>query len=91
MMGMVVSRFYTVNVVSALAWASSHILSGVLVGATFRVLGSAAKPLAILLVVLLVAGWTLLHIMRWTLRRGVHTSSTHLGGCGTGPAPMTAG
>ncbi|NMX50246.1 VTT domain-containing protein [Pseudomonas veronii] len=71
MMGMVVSRFYTVNVVSALAWASSHILSGVLVGATFRVLGSAAKPLAILLVVLLVAGWTLLHIMRWTLRRGV--------------------
>ncbi len=71
MMGMAVSRFYTVNVVSALAWASSHILSGVLVGATFRVLGSAAKPLAILLVVLLVAGWTLLHIMRWTLRRGV--------------------
>ena len=71
MMGMAVSLFYTVNVVSALAWASSHILSGVLVGATFRVLGAAAKPLAILLVVLLVAGWTLLHIMRWTLRRGV--------------------
>lgn len=71
MLGMAVNRFYVVNVASALAWASSHILSGVLVGATFRVLGAAAKPLAILLVVLLVAGWTLLHIMRWTLRRGV--------------------
>ncbi|TPG78072.1 phosphatase PAP2 family protein [Pseudomonas caspiana] len=71
MLGMAVSRFYAVNVVSALAWASSHILSGVLVGATFSILGAAAKPLAILLVVLLVAGWALLHIVRWTLRRGV--------------------
>ncbi|QZB01026.1 VTT domain-containing protein [Pseudomonas mandelii] len=71
MLGMAISRFYTVNVVSALAWASSHILSGVLVGATFSILGAAAKPLAILLVVLLVAGWTLLHIVRWTLRRGI--------------------
>lgn len=71
MMGMAVSRFYAVNVASALAWASSHILSGVLAGATFSILGAAAKPLAILLVVLFAAGWALLHIVRWTLRRGV--------------------
>lgn len=71
MMGMAVSRFYAVNVASALAWAPSHILSGVLVGATFSILGAAAKPLAILLVVLLAVGWALLHIVRWTLRRGV--------------------
>lgn len=71
MMGMAVSRFYVVNVASALAWAPSHILSGVLVGATFSVLGAAAKPLAILLVVLVVTGWALLHIVRWALRRGV--------------------
>jgi undecaprenyl-diphosphatase len=71
MMGMAVSRFYVVNVASALAWAPSHILSGVLVGATFSILGAAAKPIAILLIFLLVAGWTLLHIVRWTMRRGV--------------------
>lgn len=71
MLGMTASRFYAVNIVSALAWASSHILSGVLVGATFSVLGAAAKPLAILLVVLLAVGWALLHIVRWALRLGI--------------------
>jgi len=71
MMGMAVSRFYAVNVASALAWAPSHILSGVLVGATFSTLGAAAKPLAILLVVLLTVGWALLRIVRWALHRGV--------------------
>lgn len=71
MMGMTVSRFYAVNVASALAWAPSHILSGVLVGATFSILGATAKPLAILLVVLFVMGWAGSHIVRWTLRRGV--------------------
>ena len=71
MLGMAVGRFYAVNVASALAWAPSHILSGVLVGATFSILGAAAKPLAILLVVLLATGCALLHIVRWTLRHGV--------------------
>ncbi|MFL1527564.1 VTT domain-containing protein [Pseudomonas sp. O230] len=71
MMGMAVNRFYVVNIASAFAWALSHILSGVLVGATFSILGAAAKPLAILLVVLMAAGWALLHIVRLTLRRGV--------------------
>jgi undecaprenyl-diphosphatase len=70
-LGMAVSRFYAVNVASALAWAPSHILPGVLVGATFSILGAAAKPLAILLVVLVAAGWVVLHIVRWTLRRGI--------------------
>jgi membrane protein DedA with SNARE-associated domain/membrane-associated phospholipid phosphatase len=71
MMGMAASRFYAVNVASALAWAPSHILSGVLLGATFSILGAAAKPLAILLVVLLATVWTGLYIVRLTLRRGV--------------------
>jgi undecaprenyl-diphosphatase len=70
-LGMAVSRFYAVNVTSALAWAPSHILPGVLVGATFSILGAAAKPLAILLVILVAAGWVVLHIVRWTLRRGI--------------------
>ncbi|CAN7562267.1 MULTISPECIES: bifunctional DedA family/phosphatase PAP2 family protein [unclassified Pseudomonas] len=70
-LGMAVSRFYAVNVVSALAWAPSHILPGVLVGATFSILGAAAKPLAILLTVLVAVGWVVLHIVRWALHRGI--------------------
>ncbi|MHC8322457.1 bifunctional DedA family/phosphatase PAP2 family protein [Pseudomonas sp. GB2N2] len=71
MLGMAVSRFYIVNVASAFAWAVAHILSGVLLGATFSILGAAAKPLAILLVVLAGAGWAVLQIVRWTLRYGI--------------------
>lgn len=71
MLGMSVRRFYAVNVVSALAWAPSHILPGVLVGAAFGIFGAAARPLAILLIVLVVAGWVVLHAVRWTLRRGI--------------------
>ncbi|MGV8920595.1 MAG: phosphatase PAP2 family protein [Pseudomonas sp.] len=71
MMGMAAGRFYAVNIVSALAWAASHILSGVLVGTTFSMLGTSAKPLAILVIVLVATGWAGLHIVRWTLRRGI--------------------
>jgi undecaprenyl-diphosphatase len=70
-LGMAVSRFYAVNFASALAWAPSHILPGVLIAATFSILGAAAKPLAILLVALVAVGWVVLHIVRWTLRRGI--------------------
>ncbi|QIG50968.1 phosphatase PAP2 family protein [Nordella sp. HKS 07] len=68
---MPVGRFYAVNVASALVWAPSHILPGVLLGATFGILGAAAKPLAILLVVLVALGWIALHMVRWLMRRGI--------------------
>ena len=71
MLAMPMRRFYAVNIASALVWAASHILSGVLFGATFRVLGAAAKPAAILLAVLFVAGWAVWSLVRWTLRRAV--------------------
>lgn len=71
MLGMSVRRFYVVNVASALVWAPSHILPGVLVGATFGALGAALKPLAILLIILLAAGWVTWRLVRWTLRRVV--------------------
>ncbi|TAY05849.1 phosphatase PAP2 family protein (plasmid) [Rhizobium leguminosarum] len=71
MLGMSVRRFYAVNVASALVWAPSHILPGVLVGVTFGALGSAAKPLAILLVILLATGWVTWRLGRWVLRRGL--------------------
>lgn len=69
---MTVSRFYAVNVASALARLHRyHIIAVTLVGATFSILGATAKPLAILLVVLFVMGWAGSHIVRWTLRRGI--------------------
>ncbi len=64
-------RFYAANVLSALAWAPSHILPGVLVGASFSLFGAAAKPLAVLLVLLVVLIWATIHVVRFALRRGM--------------------
>lgn len=71
MLRMPARRFYAANVASALAWAPSHTLPGVLIGATFGLLGAAAKPLAILLVTLIVALWAVAHAVRYALRRGI--------------------
>lgn len=64
-------RFYLANVLSAFVWAPAHILPGVLVGASFSLLGSAAKPLAVLLVILVVLIWALVHLARFGIRRGL--------------------
>jgi len=68
---MPVRQFYAANVASALVWAPSHILPGVLVGASFGYLGAAARSLTMLLVVLIVALWATIHAVRYALRRGV--------------------
>lgn len=64
-------RFHVANITSALAWAPSHTVPGVLVGAAFGLVGAAAKPLAILLVILVVAVWVVTHAVRHALRRGI--------------------
>ncbi|KQV41752.1 MULTISPECIES: bifunctional DedA family/phosphatase PAP2 family protein [unclassified Rhizobium] len=64
-------RFYVANILSALVWAPSHILPGVLVGASFGLLGPAAKPLAIIAVLVAVVIWAMVRIVRFGLRRGV--------------------
>ena len=71
MLRMPARRFYAANVASALAWAPSHILPGVLVGASFGLLGAAARPLAVLMLIVVVAIWAIVHVVRYTLRRGV--------------------
>ena len=71
MLRMPARRFYAANVASALAWAPSHTLPGVLVGATFGLFGAAAKPLAVLLVILIVVLWAVIHAVRYALRRGI--------------------
>ena len=70
MLGMSARRFYAANVVSALAWAPSNVLPGVIVGESLDLLGAAAKPLGILLVLLTILAWIILHAVRFTLRRG---------------------
>lgn len=71
MLGLPARRFYVVNIASALVWAPAHILPGVLFGASFRALGKAAKPAAILLVVLVATGWVAWRLARWLSRRAV--------------------
>jgi membrane protein DedA with SNARE-associated domain/membrane-associated phospholipid phosphatase len=71
MLGMSVRRFYAANVVSAIAWAPSNVLPGVIVGESLDLLGAAAKPLGILLVLLIILSWIILHAVRFMLRRGM--------------------
>ncbi len=71
-MGMSRLRFYTANIASAIVWAPSHILPGVLAGAAFSSYGrAAAKPLAILAVIIVVGAWLSYHAIRFVLRRGI--------------------
>lgn len=70
-LGMRVGRFYAVNIASALVWAPAHIVPGILVGATLGILGAAAKPLAILVVLIAISGWLALLIVRFAWRRGM--------------------
>lgn len=67
---MSVRRFYAANILSALVWAPSHILPAVFVGAAFGMFGAAAKPLAILVVLMIVVVWVALRLVRFALRHG---------------------
>ncbi len=70
MLQMPVERFYAANILSAMVWAPSHILPAVFVGAAFGIFGAAAKPLAILVVLIVVVTWAMIHLARFALRRG---------------------
>lgn len=67
---MPVRRFYVANILSALVWAPSHILPGVLVGASFCAFGAAAEPLALIALMLVILGWLLLTAVRLVMRHG---------------------
>ena len=57
-------RFYTVNVVSALAWAAAHLAPGALFGASLQLAGAISSRLAILLLLVVVGGWLLWQAVR---------------------------
>lgn len=69
--GMAPWRFYLANVLSAIAWTLSHVLPAVFVGAAFTEFGKAAKPLAVLLALIIVLLWLAWKLLRWALRYGL--------------------
>jgi membrane protein DedA with SNARE-associated domain len=65
MMGMSPSRFYLANVVSALLWAPSYILPGVVLGASLSLAAGVTTRLAILVVLVVGVLW----ITTWLVGR----------------------
>ena len=62
-------RFYTANILSAALWAPTHVLPGVLLGATFSHLGAATLPFAGLIVVLVLTVWVTVKAVRYAVLR----------------------
>ncbi len=57
MLGMPPARFYVVNVISALLWAPSYILPGVVLGASLSLAAGVTTRLAILVVIVIGVVW----------------------------------
>lgn len=57
MMGMTPPRFYVVNIISALLWAPSYILPGVVLGASLSLAAGVTTRLAILVVIVIGVLW----------------------------------
>lgn len=64
MLGMPPSRFYAVNLLSALAWAPAYILPGVVFGASLQLAGAVATRLAAMLVALVLSTWIVISAIR---------------------------
>lgn len=66
-------RFYSANVLSALAWAPAHVLPGVLLGASLALAGAVAGRLAVLAMLMVAALWGTVIVvgygLRWILPR----------------------
>lgn len=74
--GMASVRFYTLNIVSAILWAPAHVVMGVLVGASLRILGAVAGRIEALavgfFVVLLLVIWLTPRTIGWLVRLMSH-------------------
>jgi membrane protein DedA with SNARE-associated domain/membrane-associated phospholipid phosphatase len=68
MLGMSPLRFYLNNVFSALAWAPTHLLAGMVVGASLMLAGQVATRLAIVLVALVLAVWIIVWLVHISYR-----------------------
>ncbi|MGH7066714.1 MAG: VTT domain-containing protein [Acetobacteraceae bacterium] len=63
------ARFFAADVPAAIVWALSHVLFGVLVGASLELLGAVAGRLAILAGLLILLAWGVIWFARWLARR----------------------
>ncbi|HUI19418.1 MAG TPA: VTT domain-containing protein [Alphaproteobacteria bacterium] len=64
-------RFYLVNVGSAIAWATLHIVPAVIAGATLAVAGAVGGRLLVLILVLAVILWLVALLVRAAVGKGV--------------------
>ncbi|KND59646.1 DedA protein [Candidatus Burkholderia verschuerenii] len=62
--GMTPSRFLFVNILSALIWAPTHILPGVVFGASIELAGAVSIRLVVILVIAAAIGWLIWNIAR---------------------------
>lgn len=65
------SRFYTVNILSAMLWAPVHILPGVLFGASLHVAEAVSGRLAVIVLLLAVVVWSVVWLVTTALRFAV--------------------
>lgn len=62
------SRFYSVNIASALLWAPVHVLPGVLLGASLHVAEAVSGRLALIVLLLVALVWAVVWLMTTALR-----------------------
>lgn len=73
--GMTPARFLAVNILSALLWAPTHILPGVVFGASIELAGAVSVRLVVILIIITALVWVVFnlvrvlveHAMRWTI------------------------
>jgi undecaprenyl-diphosphatase len=73
--GMTPARFLAVNILSALVWAPTHILPGVVFGASIELAGAVSIRLVVILIIITALAWLMFnvarvivsHAMRWTI------------------------
>lgn len=69
MMGMTPTRFYAMNVLSALLWAPAHILPGVVFGASLQLAGAVSFRLVAVIAILAAIAWLSFRVMHAVLSR----------------------
>ena len=76
------TRFYSVNVASALLWAPVHILPGVLFGASLHVAEAVSGRLALIVLLLAALAWGVVWLMttRAAIRRALGPATCATGG-----------
>ncbi len=70
MSDMRLTRFYTVNILSALLWVPAQVLPGVLFGAAIQLAGAVSARLVIILILALILFWLVIQTVRLAFQYG---------------------